>query len=117
MPNAYSFDRESSKTSTDCSTRLLAVRSSLPTVTRTGFIWNVDASLRTASGHVALTARVDVSDNCTRKPRVMLTHEGLAFGTLLGVADDGANIILEALVQHPVCFIKDKVRHANSQSQ
>lgn len=47
----------------------------------------------------------------------MLTHEGLAFGTLLGVADDGANIILEALVQHPVCFIKDKVRHANSQSQ
>lgn len=67
MTDTYSLDRESSKTSTLCSTRLLAVRSSLPTVTRTGSLWNVEASLRTASGHVALTARADVSDNCARK--------------------------------------------------
>lgn len=57
---AYSFDRASSKTSRICSTRLLAVRSSLPTVTLTGFRWNVLAKRRTASGHVALTAQIAV---------------------------------------------------------
>lgn len=51
----YSFSRGSSNTSMTCSTRLFAVRSSLPTVTRIGSCWNVLASLRTASGHVALT--------------------------------------------------------------
>lgn len=57
--DAYSFDRTSSKTSTICSTRLLAVKSSLPTVTRTGSCWKVLARRRTASGHVALT---DIGD-------------------------------------------------------
>ena len=38
-----------------CSTLVLAVRSSLPTVTRTGSRKNVEASLLTASGQVALT--------------------------------------------------------------
>ena len=51
----HSFWRLSSNTSTNCSTRLFAVRSSLPTVTRTGRFWNVLASRLTASGHVALT--------------------------------------------------------------
>ena len=49
------FDLVSSKTSRTCSTRLFAVRSSLPTVTRTGSRWNEAASFRTDSGHVALT--------------------------------------------------------------
>jgi hypothetical protein len=52
---AYFFDLVSSNTSRACSTRLFAVRSSLPTVTRTGSRWNVAASFRTESGHVALT--------------------------------------------------------------
>lgn len=52
---AYFFDRVSSNTSKTCSTRLFAVRSSLPTVTRTGSRWNEAASFRTESGHVALT--------------------------------------------------------------
>jgi len=57
----HSFDRSSSNTSTLCSTRLFAVRSSLPTVTLIGLRWNVLASRRTASGHVALTADLDIS--------------------------------------------------------
>ena len=52
---AYFFDLVSSNTSKTCSTRLFAVRSSLPTVTRTGSRWNEAASFRTESGHVALT--------------------------------------------------------------
>ena len=51
----YFFDLLSSNTSNTCSTRLFAVRSSLPTVTRTGSRWNEAASFRTESGHVALT--------------------------------------------------------------
>jgi len=51
----YFFDLVSSNTSRTCSTRLFAVRSSLPTVTRTGSCWNEAASFRTESGHVALT--------------------------------------------------------------
>jgi hypothetical protein len=53
----YFFDLVSSNTSNTCSTRLFAVRSSLPTVTRTGSRWNEAASFRTESGHVALTRR------------------------------------------------------------
>ena len=49
------FDLVSSNTSRTCLTRLFAVRSSLPTVTRTGSRWNEAASFRTESGHVALT--------------------------------------------------------------
>lgn len=45
----------------------------------------------------------------------MRTHEGLAFGTLFCVTNDSANVILEALVQHSVCLIKDKVRHSKPQ--
>lgn len=54
----YSFSLELSKTSTTWSTRLFAVKSSLPTVTRTGSRWNDDARRRTASGHVALNMSV-----------------------------------------------------------
>lgn len=71
VEETYSFDRGSSKTSIaigahqfnpskpryfkPCSTRLFAVKSSLPTVTRTGSRWNVLASCLTESGQVALT--------------------------------------------------------------
>lgn len=67
---SHSFERESSKTSTNCSTRLFAVKSSLPTVTRTGSRWNDDASLRTASGQVALNINVCLSSPCTVWPMI-----------------------------------------------
>lgn len=43
-----------------CTTRELAVRSSLPTVMRTGVRWNVFASRLTDSGQVALTKEFSV---------------------------------------------------------
>ena len=46
---------------------------------------------------------------------MMLTHQGLAFGALLGMADDSTNVVLEALVQHPVRLVKDKVGYSRSQ--
>ena len=72
----YSLDRASSKTSIRCSTRLFAVRSSLPTVTLTGFCWNVVAKRRTDSGHVALT--VQGSTQCKTANSNSLTHHGLS---------------------------------------
>ncbi len=49
---------------TPCATRLLAVKSSLPTVIRTGSRKKEVAKRRTASGHVALTAlRVNNNNN------------------------------------------------------
>lgn len=66
----YFFDLTSSNTSRTCPTRLFAVRSSLPTVTRTGSRWNEAASFRTESGHVALTKiyceRVDARTRTAR---------------------------------------------------
>ena len=48
-----------------CATRLLAVKSSLPTVIRTGSCKKEAAKRRTASGHVALTVFRSKIDNST----------------------------------------------------
>jgi hypothetical protein len=55
--------------STPCAMRLLAVKSSLPTVIRTGSRKNESANRRTASGHVALTI-LRASNVKTEKKRV-----------------------------------------------
>ena len=95
---AYFFDLGSSNTSRACSTRLFAVRSSLPTVTRTGSRWNEAASLRTESGHVALTREFcELLGMWTGVQCFPRTHQGLS--TLAGgISNDCSNIILETFV-------------------
>ena len=99
----YFFDLLSSNTSNTCSTRLFAVRSSLPTVTRTGSRWNEAASFRTESGHVALTR-----GSCERpdtRTTLSPTHQGLSTFSLGGISNNGPNVILETFIQHPIGFV------------
>ena len=106
----HSLDRSSSNTSTLCSTRLFAVKSSLPTVTLTGLRWNVLASRRTASGHVALTVDLyininEIKSNLWGQP----THHRLAFCRRFCTRNDVTNIILKSFIQHAIGFVQDEV--------
>jgi hypothetical protein len=89
---------------------LLAVRSSLPIVTRTVFLWKVLANRRTASGQVALTmGRSDIRFQ-DEKGSTVLTHHGLPVLPLLGVRNDSANVVFETFIEHTVRFVQNQIR-------
>lgn len=91
-------------------TRLFAIRSSEPTVTRTGLRMNSEASWRTPSGHVALT--VHALEDGAGGRQVRRTHDGLPLRDVLGEANDPADIVLEAPVEHAICLVQHEVRYA-----
>ena len=97
-----------------CSTRLLAVRSSLPTVTCTGFFWNVLANRRTASGHVALTdLHRHLKPNLEREQQER-THHRLSLRSRFGLRNDGPDIIFKPFIQHSICFVQHQIIYSAS---
>ena len=76
-------------------------------MTRTGSRWKVLASLRTASGHVALTisaARI-LNLGLRLEDEILLTHHSLTLSLRPRVRYDVPDVILEPFVKHSVGFI------------
>lgn len=77
-------------------------------MTRTGSRWKVLASLRTASGHVALTDDV-LSTGNRQISRVSLTHHRLTLRRGFRGRYDVAYVIFEPLVKHAIGFVQDEI--------
>ena len=112
--STHSFCRDSSNTSMLCSTRLLAVRSSLPTVTRTGFFWNVLANRRTASGHVALTGFHGHLKAKLERAQQERTHHCLSLRSRFGLRNNCPDIIFKPLIQHSIRFVQHQIIYSAS---